>query len=272
MNIVQTAQIIKEKLQGKHPQTAIILGSGLGALGQELQNSITIPYKEIAGFPQTSVKGHTGQFICGNLSGQEVLCLQGRFHLYEGHPATLINEVILVLRELGIKELIVTNAAGSLHTDMPAGSIMLIKDHISINTPNPLIGPDDEKYGPRFPDMSNAYDEKIRAQIKSLAQKQGIALYEGTYFLSIGPCFETKAEIKMLQTLGADAVGMSTVPEVISAVHAGIKVLGLSVITNLGTGLQKEAPSHQETLENAAKASKDLTNLIKSYLGEKTHG
>ena len=268
MNIEQTAKIIKEKLQGKHPQTAIILGSGLGSLGQELQDAITIPYQAIDGFPQTSVKGHTGQFICGKLSGQEVLCMQGRFHLYEGHQATLINEIILVLRELGIKELIVTNAAGSLHTDMPAGSIMLIKDHISINTPNPLIGPDDEKYGPRFPDMSNAYDEEVRTQIKYLAQKQDIKLYEGTYFLSIGPCFETKAEIKMLQTLGADAVGMSTVPEVISAVHAGIKVLGLSVITNLGTGLQKEAPSHQETLEEADKASSRMSALVTEFIKE----
>ena len=268
MIIEDTARQIQSKIATFKPKTAIILGSGLGEFANALSDAISIPYAEIKDFPQSNVKGHACKFIIGKLHGKDILCMQGRFHLYEGHAPARINEIILTLKLLGIEKLIVTNAAGSLHPEMPAGSLMLIKDHISLNTPNPLIGPDDEKYGPRFPDMSNAYTAEIREQIKALAAQLDIKLYEGTYYYSVGPCFETKAEIKMLQMLGGDAVGSSTVPEVIAAVHAGLKVLGISVITNLGTGLQATPPSHQETLTNAALGGEKLTRLISTYIKE----
>ena len=266
------ASEIRKKIGNKEPKIGIILGSGMGKLADEIENPLVIPYKEIKGFPQSTVAGHQGKLIIGNLSGQEVLCLQGRFHLYEGHPPATINKVITCLKLLGIEELIITNAAGSLHEDMPAGSLMLISDHIGLNTPNPLFGPDDEKYGPRFPDMSNAYDSNIRDKIKTIAQKEHIKLHEGVYFLSLGPCFETPAEIRAIKTLGGDAVGMSTVPEVICAVHCGIKVLGISVITNLGTGLKNGTQSHEETLNQAQEAAGKLQTLIKKYLEEKVNG
>lgn len=266
--IEKIAAQIQNRLNGYHPQTAIILGSGLGGLADEIKNPVIIPYAEIEGFPSSTVVGHKGRLVIGKLEGKEVLCMQGRIHLYEGHKASDINTVITAFRLLGISRLIVTNAAGSLHTDMPAGSLMLIKDHINLNIPSPLIGPDDEKYGPRFPDMSNAYTADIRKKIKDIAKKQNIPLFEGVYMMMLGPCFETAAEIRALQTLGADAVGMSTVPEVVCAVHCGMKVLGISVITNLGTGLQNTPQSHKETIAKAVKAAAGLTTLIKEYVKE----
>lgn len=270
--IENIASEIRKKIGNRAPKIGIILGSGLGGLANEIKDSLIIPYQEIAGFPQSTVAGHQGKLIIGSLGGQEVLCLQGRFHLYEGHPPATINKVITCLKLLGIEELIITNAAGSLHEDMPAGSLMLISDHIGLNTPNPLFGPDDEKYGPRFPDMSNAYASDIRDKIKTIAQKEHIKLHEGVYFLSLGPCFETPAEIRAIKTLGGDAVGMSTVPEVICAVHCGIKVLGISVITNLGTGLKSGTQSHEETLNQAQEAAGKLQTLIKKYLESKANG
>ena len=270
--IEHIAQQIQSRLQGRQPEIAIILGSGLGSLGDEISAPITIPYTEIDGFPHSTVAGHKGCLISGELSGKQVLCMQGRIHLYEGHSPQSIATIIRSFAKLGIKQLIVTNAAGSLHEDMSAGSIMLISDHIGLNTPNPLFGPDDEKYGPRFPDMSNAYDSNIRDKIKIIAQKEHIKLHEGVYFLSLGPCFETPAEIRAIKTLGGDAVGMSTVPEVICAVHCGIKVLGISVITNLGTGLKSGTQSHEETLIQAQEAASKLQTLIIKYLEDKANG
>ncbi len=264
----EIARQIQKRLGTRQPRTAIILGSGLGNLGEEIQDSLTIPYEEINGFPHSTVSGHKGCLISGTLAGKEVLCMQGRFHLYEGIEPKKINTVITAFRLLGIKELIITNAAGSLHEEMPAGSLMLIKDHINLNIPTPLVGPDDEKYGPRFPDMSNAYDADSRKKIKETAAELQIPLFEGVYLMMLGPCFETPAEIRAIRLLGADAVGMSTVPEVVCAVHAGIKVLGISVITNLGTGLKNSAQSHSETILQASKASAALTTLIKNYLGK----
>lgn len=270
--IEEIAQEIKKRIGSRSPKTAIILGSGLGSLGAEIKDQVIIPYSEIKGFPVSSVKGHSGQLIIGSLEGHEVLCMQGRVHLYEGHKPQTINTFITAFRLLGVEQLIVTNAAGSLHKDMPAGSLMLIKDHINLNIPNPLIGPDDEKYGPRFPDMSNAYDDNIRSSVKELAAELGIKLYEGVYIMALGPCFDTSAEIRAFQILGADAVGMSTIPEVISAVHCGMKVLGISVITNLGTGLRDGAQSHQETLAKAEAAGAELALLVKRYLSECANG
>ncbi len=266
--IEQLATQIKNRLNGLRPETAIILGSGLGALGDEITDSVIIPYTEIEGFPASTVAGHKGRLICGKLEGKEILCMQGRLHLYEGHRPQSINDIITAFRLLGINRLIVTNAAGSLHKDMPAGSLMLIKDHINLNLPNPLTGPDDERFGPRFPDMSDAYCAAERTHVKKLAEKLNIKLFEGVYIMAFGPCFDTAAEIRAFQILGADAVGMSTIPEVICAVHCGMKVLGISVITNLGTGLRDGVQSHTETLAEADKAGQNLRQLIKAYLRE----
>lgn len=270
--IKTVAEYIRKKIGNKSPKTAIILGSGLGALAEDITSAITIPYKEIPGFPQSTVSGHKGCLIIGEINGQEVLCMQGRIHLYEGHAPENINLIIKVFQELGIKNLIVTNAAGSLDYDMPPGAIMLIKDHINFSGRNPLIGPNDERYGPRFPDLSTAYTPEFQTKIKEIATRLNIKLYEGTYLMVLGPNFETAAEIKAFRILGADAVGMSTVPEVICAAHSGIKILGLSVITNYGTGMKSGAQSHQETLEQANQAAQKLTSLVKTFIQEIKHG
>lgn len=265
--IEQYAYKLREFIGNRKPEILIILGSGLGTLADNLENVISKKYSEL-GFPQTAVSGHAGEVICGTLAGKEVLCMRGRFHLYEGHSPEIIKNVICAFAQVGIKKLIVTNAAGSLKTKMPAGSIMLISDHINFSGFNPLIGRNDEKYGPRFVDMSNAYDVCMRTNAKKIAEQNAIKLYEGTYLMVSGPNFETAAEIRAFQTLGADAVGMSTVPEVLAAVYAGLKVLGFSVITNLGTGLQKQAQSHAETLHQADEAASRLTKLVTLVLRE----
>jgi xanthosine phosphorylase len=260
-------QNLKLFLENKTPETLIILGSGLGSLASELTDVRQISYLNL-GFPASTVAGHAGILFSGKLSGKEVLCMQGRFHLYEGHRPQIIKEIMCAFSRIGIKNLIVTNAAGSLKRDMPAGSLMMISDHINFSGQNPLIGPNNDSDGPRFVDMSNAYDANRRQKIRSLAKKNGILLYEGVYLMVLGPNFETAAEIRAFQALGADAVGMSTVPEVLAAVYAGLSVVGFSVITNLGTGLQTQAQSHTETLEQAAEASKNLARLVMLYLKE----
>ena len=266
--IERIAAQIRGRIGERRPKTAVLLGSGLGKLADEITAPVVIPYAELEGFPQSTVSGHRGQLIIGRLEGREVLCLQGRFHLYEGIFPSEINKVIKVLQVLGIKTLIVTNAAGSLNYDLAPGSIMLITDHINLCGTNPLIGPDDETFGPRFPDMSNAYDSGLRQKLLTAADRQKLEIGQGVYLMVSGPTFETPAEIRAFRTLGADAVGMSTVPEVICAVHSGIKVLGLSVITNFGTGMKTGPQSHAETLEQGQRASENLIRLVKGFLGE----
>ncbi len=258
-------QNLKREFGNKKPDTLLILGSGLGSLADEIQNKIVVEYEKV-GFPKSSVSGHAGQLVVGTLGKTEVVCMQGRFHLYEGHNPELIKNVMCAFKEVGVKNLIVTNAAGSLNTDMPAGSLMLINDHINFSGKNPLVGPNDEKYGPRFVDLSHTYDADLREQVKNIAEKLDIKLFEGVYLMVLGPNFETAAEIKAFKVLGADAVGMSTVPEVMAAVYTGMKVLGVSVITNLGTGLKTSIQSHAETLEQAQKATQKLARLLKEYM------
>ena len=255
------------ELNGKKPDTLLILGSGLGTLADEIENKIVIEYEKV-GFPKSSVSGHAGQLVVGTLGKTEVVCMQGRFHLYEGHNPELIKNVICAFKAIGVKNLVVTNAAGSLNVDMPAGSLMLINDHINFSGKNPLLGANDEKYGPRFVDLSNTYDLDLRNKLKNMAEKLNIKLFEGVYLMVLGPNFETAAEIRAFKVLGADAVGMSTVPEVMSAVYAGMKVLGVSVITNLGTGLKTTVQSHAETLSEAQKATQKLATLLKAYMEE----
>lgn len=264
--IKETASFIKKELNLISPKIAIILGSGLGGFTSTLKDVKSIPYSQILNFPQTSVSGHKGELIKGYIEDKEVICLNGRFHLYEGHNPSIILDVIHILKELGVECLIVTNAAGSLRLDMPPGSIMLIKDHINFSGKNPLVGPNDDYYGPRFPALNNAYSKEFCKRCKDIANRLNINIKEGTYFYVLGPNFETPAEIKAFNILGGDAVGMSTVPEVISAAHCSIEVLGLSVITNYGAGIVENPPSHAETLQEAQNASKDLIKLVTTFI------
>ena len=253
---------IKSKLGDFAPEIAVILGSGLGDIANNIQNPTVISYADINNFPQSTVSGHQGRFIAGILQGKKVLCMQGRVHLYEGHTPQIISQIIKTFKLLGIKKLIVTNAAGSLNPKIAAGSLMLITDHINFSFNNPLIGANDDNLGPRFPDLSNAYDKKLRQLAVTTAKEAGIELKQGVYLMVSGPNFETAAEVRAFGILGTDAVGMSTVPEVITAAYCGIKVLGFSVITNLGTGMQEQSQSHGETLAMAEKASQNLGQLI----------
>ena len=264
----KAVEYIKRNLPLHNPETAVVLGSGLGGFAAEMSDVRALNYKDIPGFPQTTVSGHKGQLLHGYVQNKEVLCLNGRFHLYEGHKPTVIADIVHILKELGVKRLIVTNAAGSLRKDFAPGTLMLIRDHINFSGQNPLVGANDERYGVRFPAMNAAYTPELRQKIKEIAAKQGVTLAEGTYMMVLGPNFETPAEVRAFAMLGADAVGMSTVPEVIAAVHCGLEVLGLSVITNYAAGLVDIPPSHRETLENAEKAAAYLTGLVKSFIIE----
>lgn len=260
------ARQLSQMLNGFSPEIALILGSGLGDIASALNKPIIIDYAAIKGFPQISVAGHSGRFVAGTLKGKRVLCMQGRFHLYEGHSPQTISQIIKTFKLLGIKTLIVTNAAGSLNPRIKPGSIMLITDHINLSFANPLIGPNDDNLGTRFPDMSNAYDKDLQKLALDIAQKTSQKLTKGVYLMVSGPNFETAAEVKAFGLLGADAVGMSTVPEVISAAHVGIKVLAFSVITNLGTGLKSTPQTHDETLAVASLASANLVKLLSDII------
>jgi len=256
---------LKKAFGDFQPEILIILGSGLGSIAQKVQNKIIVPYNQI-GFPKINVAGHRAELIAGTLGKKKVLCMSGRYHLYEGHPATFVKDMMSAYQKYGIKEVIATNAAGSLRKDMAAGAIMMITDHINFSGQNPLIGVNNDKEGPRFPDMSQAYDEALQQKMRQTAKENNIMLFEGTYFFVVGPNFETKAEIKAFRTLGADAVGMSTVPEVISAVYFGLKVVALSVITNQSADIQATGLSHEETLFEAKQGAVDLQGLILKYL------
>ncbi len=266
------AEQIRIRMGQRRPKTAIILGSGLGSLADTMEDTVIINYSDINGFPQSTVQGHNGRLIIGRLADTEVLCMQGRFHIYEGHQPQVINSIIKAFQLLGIKNLIVTNAAGSLRKSIAPGELMLITDHINLSGTNPLIGPNDDRFGPRFPSMADAYTFEYQKKILSIAKALKIKLKQGVYLWTLGPNFETKAEIKMFQRLGADAVGMSTVPEVICAVHSGMKVLGISVITNYGTGMQKNAPSHEETLAEGQKAAQNLSRLLTAFMKDIDNG
>ncbi|MBR2034215.1 MAG: purine-nucleoside phosphorylase [Alphaproteobacteria bacterium] len=267
-NAYYIAQQIKSKLSDRRPQIAIILGSGLGGLANDIENAIYIDYESIDGFPTSTVSGHQGRLISGFLNGKEVICMQGRIHLYEGYPASNIADIIKSFKLLEIKTLIVTNAAGSLHQHRKPGSLMLIEDHINLSGFNPLIGSNDETFGPRFPNMNEIYTLSYRQKALDIAKRLNISLHQGVYCMLSGPAFETAAEVKMCRTIGADANGMSTVPETITAAYCGIKVLGISALTNYCTGIEGGTPTHAETLETAAKAANDLTLLVKQFVGE----
>ena len=229
--IMAAADYIAAKLDGKKPFAGIVLGSGLGKLADKIENQIVIPYREIPGFPVSTAVGHKGNFIAGDLGGKFVVAMQGRFHYYEGYTMDLVTLPIRVMKVLGIRYLFVSNAAGGVNFDFKVGDLMVITDHIS-HLPNPLIGPNMEEFGPRFPDMTRPYDPKLRRMAFEIAAGLGYELKSGVYFASTGPTYETPAEYKYYRLIGGDAVGMSTIPEVIVARHSDIPVFGMSVITN----------------------------------------
>ncbi|MBE5782454.1 MAG: purine-nucleoside phosphorylase [Clostridiales bacterium] len=241
---------------------AVILGSGLGDFGNELENAQEIAYSDIPGFPHATVKGHAGKLICGQLAGKQVMMMSGRFHSYEGHSMEDVTLPIRVMARLGIKKLIVTNAAGGVNTDFSAGALMLITDFINLSGKNPLVGENLDAFGPRFPDMSNAYDKGLRALALECAKELKIDLKQGVYCWMSGPCYETPAEIRMVRILGADAVGMSTVPETIVAVHSGMQVLGVSCITNMAAGVLDQPINHEEVMETGRRVRGDFAALL----------
>lgn len=250
----------------KQPKIGLILGSGLGMLADEMEEAIAIPYQEIPHFPLSTVEGHTGELVIGELEQKSVVTMRGRFHLYEGHPLASVTFPIRVMKELGVEVLLVTNAAGGINTTYQPGNLMLIKDHINFMFQNPLIGPNDGELGERFPDMSTAYDQKLRNLAHEIAEKQGLKLQEGIYASVLGPSYETPAEIRMLRTVGADAVGMSTVPEVIVARHAGIRVLGISCISNMAAGILPQPLSHTEVMETANRIRAEFVQLVRGII------
>jgi purine-nucleoside phosphorylase len=248
------------------PTIGLILGSGLGVLADEIENPVKIPYNEIPNFPVSTVEGHAGQLVFGSLKGKKVVAMQGRFHFYEGYSLDKVTAPVRVMKELGVQTLIVTNAAGGVNENFQAGDLMLISDHINNMGTNPLIGPNDSDMGPRFPDMSESYDKQLRELARGIASELHIKIQEGVYVGNTGPSYETPAEVRALRILGGDAVGMSTVPEVIVARHTGLKVLGISCISNMAAGILDQPLSHDEVIETTEKVRANFLNLVKSIV------
>ena len=240
----------------------VILGSGLGDYAEALEDVVKLPYSEIPGFPRSTVAGHAGMWCCGTLYGKRVVMMQGRFHYYEGCGMKDVTLPVRVMQKIGVKTLIVTNAAGGVNLGYHPGELMVIGDMFSMTAQNPLIGPNLDAFGPRFPDMSCAFDKELRALAHECANEQDFALREGVYAQMTGPTYETPAEIRMLRTLGADAVGMSTVPEVIVARHGGMRVLGISCITNMAAGILDQPLNHAEVTETANRVKGQFRNLL----------
>lgn len=244
------------------PKVGLILGSGLGVLADHLEDAVSIAYSDIPYFPVSTVEGHAGELMIGSLNGTPVVLMKGRFHMYEGYGPELTAFPVRVMKELGVTALLVTNAAGGINTSFEPGDLMLISDHLNMTGKNPLIGPNDNELGVRFPDMSQAYSRRLRDLARATAERQGIAVQEGVYAGLLGPTYETPAEIRMLRTLGGDAVGMSTVSEVIVARHAGIEVLGISCISNMAAGILDQPLSHDEVMETTERVREQFLSLV----------
>jgi purine-nucleoside phosphorylase len=263
--VVEASEYIKSKIN-EIPDTAIILGSGLGSLANEVENPVYIDYKDIPNFPVSTVVGHEGRFVYGDLENKKVIMMQGRFHFYEGYDMGKVTMPVLTLKKLGIKNIIVTNAAGGVNTSFNPGDLMIITDHINFAGTNPLIGKNIEEFGPRFPDMSSAYNKEFIGIAKNAAKENNIDVKNGVYMMFTGPSYETPAEIRMIRTLGGDAVGMSTVPEVIIANYCGLKVLGISCITNMAAGILDQPLNHAEVVETSNKVGNQFKALVKSII------
>jgi xanthosine phosphorylase len=260
------AETIRAQAPGFAPRVALVLGTGIGGLAEAVENPTFIGYGDLPGFPRSTVEGHAGRLVLGELAGVAVACMQGRVHLYEGHPAADLALPIRALRLAGCDTLVLTNAAGSLNADFLPGSLMMLADHINMTGANPLIGANDDRFGPRFPDMTEAYDRGLRRRLAVAATSLGITLHEGVYLALLGPNFETPAEIRAFRTLGADAVGMSTVPECLVARHCGMRVAAISTLTNLAAGMTDQELSHEQSLAVGAEAAKDLSRLLPAFL------
>ena len=260
-DVTNAAEFLRERTAHR-PETCIILGSGLDALMDKVRDADIIPYAEIPGFPASSVAGHAARMIFGTLGGREVVLMCGRFHFYEGHSMKQVTFPLFVLHEMGAQILIVTNACGGINESFTPGDLMLITDHINLTGNNPLTGPNDERFGPRFPDMTEVYSAELRRAAKEQAEVLSIPLKEGVYALFPGPMYETAAAIRALKTLGADAVGMSTVPDAMAARHADMNVLGISCITNMAAGILDQPITHQEVLDTGRRIQANFRTLI----------
>lgn len=260
------AKKIQEIRPSFKPFISLVLGSGLGGFVESLEDAVTINYDTLPGFPNCQVKGHAGNLILGYLDGVSVVCLQGRAHCYEGSNGDTVKTYVRTLRLLGCEYFLATNAAGSMREDVGPGDLMLITDHINLQSTNPLIGPNDDHFGSRFFPMDNAYDKVMRDKLLALAKEENINLQQGVYVAVLGPNYETAAEIKAFRILGGDAIGMSTVPEVLVATHCGMRVGVISAISNYATGLNHESHSHDAVVKMAAIASIHLNQLLKRYI------
>ncbi|MBY8072930.1 xanthosine phosphorylase [Vibrio fluvialis] len=263
----QALETIYARKPGFKPQAAFILGSGLGVIADELEDKVAIPYEELAGFPVSTVEGHSGELVLGTLFGIEVVCMKGRGHYYEHQSMKVMTNPVRTFKRLGCEFMLVTNAAGSLRPErIDVGSLVVFTDHINTMPESPMTGPNDDAYGPRFFSLANAYDKTLREETLAVAKAQNIHLNEGIFVSYTGPNFETAAEIRMMQIIGGDVVGMSVVPEVISAAHCGLPVLAVCAITNMAEGLGDVELSHEQTLRCAKLAEKDFITLIKSFM------
>lgn len=263
--VLEAGSYISSKLSSI-PETAVILGSGLGTLAEEVKDPVIIEYKDIPHFPVSTVEGHRGCFVVGTLGQKQVLLMQGRFHYYEGYDMNKVTMPVLVLKQLGIQNIIVTNAAGGVNRSFKPGDLMLIRDHINYSGTNPLIGPNLKDFGPRFPDMSTAYNRDFISKAYRVASQYDIHLVEGVYMMFTGPSYETPSEVKMAGILGGDAVGMSTVPEVIVANYCGLHVLGISCITNMAAGILDKPLDHSEVMETSKEAGERFRTLVKGIV------
>lgn len=269
MELIKAVEETREYIMGKvneKPEIGIVLGSGLGELADKIEEAVKLDYKDIPGFPLSTVEGHEGALIFGKLEGKSVVVMKGRFHFYEGYDTKAVTFPVRVMKSLGVETLIITNAAGGINRAFSAGDFMIINDHINMGYNNPLLGKNYSELGDRFPDMSEAYDKELIALAKSSADRVGVGVKDGVYVYVLGPSYETPAEVRMLSLLGADAVGMSTVPEVIVARHGKMKVLGISCITNMAAGILNAPLNHEEVMETGNRVKSQFEALVRDIV------
>lgn len=267
-NAHRAARLIEARLPSFKPIIGLVLGSGLGSMSEHIEDAVIIPYEELPGFPEITVKGHHGNVICGRIRGVDVVCLQGRAHTYEGNSHEVVKTYVRTLKCLGCTYFLATNASGSLREEVGPGELVLITDHINLQADNPLTGPNDDAFGPRFYPLDNAYDKALQERFLRIAQQEAITLHEGVYISVTGPHYETPAEIRAFKMLGADAIGMSTVPEILVANHCGMKAAVIATITNYATGLTTISHSHEEVVATAARASQKTNQLITAFIAD----
>jgi purine-nucleoside phosphorylase len=265
--VVEAVEAVRTHVPGPSPDVAIVLGSGLGDFANRLEGAVSIPYDAIPHWPASKVIGHEGRLVVGGLAGRRVAALSGRAHFYEGHDLRTVTFATRVVARLGVKMLVLTNAAGGINVALEPGTLMVMDDHINMLGSNPLVGANEDRFGPRFPDMTEVYSTRLRAIADAAAKAQGLSIAHGVYVALLGPSYETPAEIRYLRTIGADAVGMSTVPEAIVARHMGVEVLGISCITNAAAGVLPEPLDHNEVMEVARRVRGAFAALLEGIIG-----